>query len=137
MESKTRFELNYFIFLGSPAHGDCFGDDGDSVIWTARKNALDNDVVFFYFTAPVSSIVACGRVVGEPWLNEDIFSDWEGYWMTEVGHIEVFDRQKYIPIRKLREVFPDWRWLRYPRANTQVPAEIVKPFLELMRSFPS
>jgi hypothetical protein len=132
MQSKTRFELNYFIFLGSPSHGDAFGDDGGSVIWTARKEALANDVVFFYFTAPVSSIVACGRIIGEVWKNEDILSDWEGYWMAEVGHVEVFPKSKYIPIRKLRNVFPEWSWLRYPRANTKIPTELVRPFLELM-----
>lgn len=133
-EPKPRFELNYFIFLGQPSHGDAFGADDDSVIWTARKNALFNDVVFFYFTAPVSAIVACGRVIDEVWLNEDIQSDWEGKWMAEVGHVELFPENKYIPISKLRAIFPEWNWLKMPRQNTQIPADIVKPFLELMKS---
>jgi hypothetical protein len=123
---------NYFILLGSIDDSTCLVTDAD-VVWTSHKAANPDDVVFFYITAPVSAIVASGIVEGDYWLNEDIESRWEGKLMNEISILRGIDSPKpHVSMRRLREIFPEWNWLRYPRQNTQIPADLIEPFLELM-----
>ena len=119
---------NYYIFLGSQAdrhHLKKF----DLVGWTAHKNFTLNDTAFFYITAPVSAIVACGVMLEKLWVDDDPNSKWKGKVFAE---IYIQSDSLHIPIRHLRQLFPEWAWLRYPRQNALIPQEIVKPFLELV-----
>lgn len=120
---------NYFIFLGSPEHNPYLVKH-ELVVWTAHRNFTHNDVAFFYITAPFSMIVAQGIMLDDIFINEEYGSKWEGRIMAE---ILVKDDSLEIPISKLRALFPEWSWLKMPRQNTQIPADIVKPFLELRK----
>lgn len=122
MDSKS-----YFIFLGS-ADDSHYLEPDDVVGWTSQSEAEPDDMVFFYITAPVSAIVASGHIRSN-WLNEIVNSRYEGRLMSD---ILVNNNSLEIPIGKLRELFPEWNWLRYPRQNTQIPHDIAKPFLELV-----
>lgn len=126
-------DKNYFILLGSIEDSACLITD-EIVGWTSHKAVAVDDEVFFYITAPVSAIVASGIVLSENYTYEDFRSKWDGRLMTEI----VIDRgiespKPHVSMRRLREIFPEWNWLRYPRQNTQVPADIILPFLELMK----
>lgn len=126
-------DKNYFVFLGSIDDSSCLITDA-VVGWTSHKAIAVDDVVFFYIVAPVSAIVAEGIIVSDNWLNEDVGSKWEGRLMSEIVVDRGIDESKpHVSMRRLREIFPEWNWLRYPRQNTQVPADIILPFLELMK----
>lgn len=131
-EKYIRTELrSYYIFLGSPEDRHWI-QNNETVGWTSHRDAELDDRVFFYITAPVSAVVGYGHICGG-FKNEDIRSKYYERWMSE---ILVINDSLNIPFGNLRELFPDWRWLKFPRQNTQIPEEIVKPFLELVNEKP-
>lgn len=120
----------YFIFLGSKDDKQ-FLEADEVVGWTSHDRARKDDEIFFYICAPHSAIVAHGiKVYEDDWTHPpDTDKRFSGRAMTD---IVVRRADLNIPMRKLRELFPEWAWLRYPRQNTQIPEDLVKPFLELM-----
>lgn len=136
--SQKKKPKNNFVLLGGMADydradGDCLlkNSGDDHVVWTAHKNMKPGDRAFFYITAPVSAIVAAGTVFYEPWTNENLNSRWSNYPMTEIGDLVHLPEAKRLRIGRLRKLFPDWNWLRYPRANARIPDDISFPFIEL------
>lgn len=144
MNSDT---TNYFVLLGgmadfNRADGDALLSTlkGDHVVWTAHKNMRPGDLIFFYITAPISSVVASGIVRSEIWINAEKDSRWSNYPMAEIKITNHLDEKFHISMKNLRGLFPEWKWLAYPRVNCIVPEEIQKPFLELFKyhaRFPS
>lgn len=127
---------NYFILLGAARHLDFFRRNdlysNEPWFWTCPKSANKGDFGFVYLNAPVSQIVGCVKFIGEPFYNVDMFPRWANNWMVEIGEVKDFSSNENLTIAKLRELFPDGGWLRYPRGKTKIPAEILKPFLELV-----
>ncbi|HEX8564104.1 MAG TPA: hypothetical protein VF648_00450 [Pyrinomonadaceae bacterium] len=131
---------NHFILLGGAADfGHLDGskilgaDETDEFHWTVPKTAKADDEVFIYITAPLSAIVARAKCAENAWLQEHPLSDWQGYWMAELKDVEIFNEKKRIAMKLLRSLFPDWRWLAFPRQNVRIPDEFIKPFLELFQ----
>ncbi len=124
---------NYFILLGSPEDTQHLIKSKE-VHWTAMKQCKTEDVCFFYIVAPISAIVAQGVIDEAVWKNCNPNSRWKNRWIADV-YIQsgIADEKPHVSMRRLRELFPEWNWLRLPRQNTQIPADIVKPFLELMK----
>ena len=131
-KNKEKFirldERHHFVFLGSKE--DSLNLKRKNVVgWTSHSEVAVGDRIFFYITSPISAIIATGIATGHSWENEDFNSRWAGRLMTEAI---VFQDDLHIPIKELRELFPEWKWLRFPRQNTRIPHEVVKPFLELI-----
>jgi hypothetical protein len=127
---------NYYVLLGGAEHYDSFKDAtahaDEQWFWTVPKEARPGETAFIYLCAPVSRIVGRLSVIAEPFYNVDMFPRWKDNWMAEVGNVEYFEPRPELSIKGLRELFPDWGWLRYPRNKTRIPADLVGPFLELM-----
>jgi putative restriction endonuclease len=96
--------------------------------WTINSKAEIGDSVFFYLKAPLSSIVARGRVQSVP-KREDSNSEWFGHFTSDIGDLAMLPRPLHI--RELRSAFPDWDWLKSPRRSTRIPEGDVPQLLEM------
>lgn len=130
-------DKNYFILLGGAEHFDFFSDNlsfaDEQWFWTVPKTAQIGDTAFVYLCAPVSRIVGKIEVIAEPFYNINMFPNWANNWMAEIQFVEYFEPRPELTLKRLKELFEDWAWLRYPRGKTRIPAHIVQPFLELMK----
>ena len=129
---------NYYILMGGAEHLDFFEHNaryaGDQWFWTVPKGARAGEVGFVYLCAPVSRIVGRVEFIAKPFYNVGMFPEWADQWMAEVGNVVYFPTRHELTIRGLRELFSaDWGWPRYPRSKTIIPADIVQPFLELVK----
>ena len=129
----TLKNMNTFLVLGSDADGqslmeDCFASD--VAYWTLHKDAQIGDRILFYITAPISAVVAMGKVSSEPEYQPNPNEHWYKHWLGEVSELEVTNTTA---MRELRQMFPEWKQLFYLRQNARVPGEIVEPLLELLR----
>lgn len=135
-------DKNYFILQGGAEHLDYFENNpryesaGVEFFWTCPKRAVKGDTGFVYLCAPQSRIVGSVELVGEPFQNVgDVFRNpiMKDKYCVQIGRVKYLPFRPELTMRGLRELFAaDWAWLRYPRGNTQIPAHIVKPFLELI-----
>ena len=133
--------MNYYVLLGGPEHLPFFERHaafaGASWFWTTPKGAQVGDVAFVYMSAPVSRIVGRMEVKAPPFfhLGKTMFDNpqMSDQYVAEIGGVEYFPPRRELTIKGLRELFPEWGWLRYPRSKTKIPTEVLKPFLELMR----
>jgi hypothetical protein len=134
-ENKNK---NYFILLGGAEHIDFFREniffENQQWFWTVPKKAKKGDIGFVYLCAPISRIVGEIELTAEPFYNTHLFPRWENNWMAEIGNVKYFEPRPELKTKRLKELFPDWGWLRYPRGKTQIPVDIVEPFLELMNT---
>lgn len=136
-------DKNYYILQGGAEllfwfknHAKLIGTS-QQFFWTSPKQARKGDIGFIYLCAPQSRIVASVELLGEPFHNignmfqNEIMRD---KWCVEIGKAKYFEPRKELSMRGLRELFAtDWAWLRYPRGNTKIPAEILPPLLELLK----
>jgi hypothetical protein len=133
--------MDYYVLLGGPEHLDFFEHHeryaGDDWFWTMIKGAKVGDTCFVYMSAPVSRFVGSVEVVGEPFFHvgRTMFDNpkMSDQYVAEIGGVKYFEPRRELSIAGMRELLPDWGWLRYPRSKTRIPAEIVRPFLKLMR----
>lgn len=133
--------MNYYVLLGGPENLRFFerreAYAGRAWLWTMVKDARVGESCFVYLSAPVSRFVGRFKVKAEPFyhVGTTMFShpQLRDTWVAKVGDVEYFTGRPELAIKRLRELFPDWGWLRYPRGKTRIPDEVLKPFLELMR----
>lgn len=136
MSDKNHFILqggaeNHDFFL----HNEIFADE--QWFWTVPKGAKKGDIGFVYLCAPLSRIVGRVELTAEPVFNglpymfeAEVMRD---KWCAEIGKVKYFREREELKFMGLKKLFgADWGWIRYPRGNTKVPAEILQPFLELM-----
>lgn len=123
--------MSLYICLGTPpGHFEVLEDHsttGKNIDWTINSKAKIGDEVFFYLRAPLSSIVARGRVHSMP-KREDSDSEWFGHFMSDIGDISRLHRPLHI--REIRAAFPNWGYLKSPIRSSRVPDEIVPRLLE-------
>ena len=124
--------MSLYICLGTPpGHFEDLEDlstTGDYSGWTINSKAKIGDEVFFYLKAPLSSIVARGRVQNMP-KREDSDSEWFGHFMSDIGDISMLPRPLHI--REIRAAFPNWGYLKSPIRSSRVPDEIVPQLLQM------
>jgi hypothetical protein len=130
----------YYILLGGPEHLDFFENYEEPSIaeqwfWTVPKAARVYEIAFVYLTAPVSRIAGKLMIVGKPFYNTNEFENpkTQNKWMAEVNAVGYFKPRPELTLQGLRALFPDWGRLSYPRSKTSIPADIVQPFLELIK----
>lgn len=107
-------------------------DTGRSEFWYVPKLTAVGDTVLFYVEEPVSAIVAIGKAVSKPEATS------EKWYETKVGRVRLLDAP--ITLAELREMFPDWAWLRSVNAFAYVTPERSKALLkrcELKSSVPA
>lgn len=136
-------DKNYFILQGGAEHLDYFENNpryesaGVEFFWTCLKQAKKGDTALIYLCAPQSRIVGSVELTGEPFHNVgDMFKNpiMKDKYCVQIGKVKFFPFRRELTMRGLRELFAiDWAWLRYPRGNTKIPADIVQPFLELIQ----
>lgn len=134
--------MNYYILQGGAEHLDYFENNvryenfGVEFFWTCPKQALKGDICFVYLCAPLSRIVGQVSLIGEPFHNVgNVFKNsiMNGKWCVQIGEVKHIPFRHELTMKGLRELFAiDWAWLRYPRGNCKIPADIVQPFLELV-----
>lgn len=135
MNDKT-----FYILLGGAEHHRFFTNNADysdqQWFWTVPKTARRGDLALVYLCAPVSAIVGSVEITAEPFYNVDMFPAWKDNWMAEIGRVRYARSRPELGIKGLRELFPDWGWLRYPRGKARIPAEIVPALLKLINRSP-
>lgn len=132
-ENESLGESKLYVCLGSPTHLPDLRDleyPQDSVCWTINRKAEINDKAIFYLTAPVSAVVGFGNIIDVPW--EDTQSEWKEKHFTDINAIRIFDENKFITNREIRELFPEWRYMTQPRQSVLMLEAIRLPFWELM-----
>lgn len=77
---------------------------GRSVTFSVPRLAAIGDSVLFYLAAPISAIVAAGKAVTAPRATE------RKWYEARIGNIRMLDSP--IPLAELRDMFPEWAWLR-------------------------
>lgn len=100
---------DYSLLLRMSASGETH--DG----WGCPKAVREGDHVWFYITAPISSIVAHGNALrdatrGDNWTYE-----------TTIGEIEWID--PHISKKELLSLFPDWGWVKATRGKVQLDSQ--------------
>jgi hypothetical protein len=133
-------EMKYYVLLGGPEHLPFFERNaalaGHKWFWTMVKSAKVGDTCFVYMSAPVSRIVGLFKVVGEPFFHvgNTMFDNpqMRDQYVAEIGGVKYFQPRPELTMKGLRELFPEWGWLRYPRSKTSIPDKIVVPFLEMV-----
>lgn len=133
----TSVDRDYYILLGGAEHYNFFVNNkrfrGNHWFWTVTRGAQVGEKAFIYLTAPLSRIVGQVEIIAAPFYNVDMFKGkkTKNRWMAEVGNVIYFPQRRELTMSGLRELFPDWNWLFYPRGNTKIPAQFVRPLLEL------
>jgi predicted transcriptional regulator len=79
-------------------------DTGRAAAWWAPKLTAAGDTVLFYVIDPVSAIVAVGEAVSGTKATS------QKWYEVKVGKVRLLDSP--ITLVELREMFPDWAWLR-------------------------
>lgn len=102
--------------------------DHGTTVWTINKDAKRGERVIIYMTSPVSAFVAVGVLVTDAW-PEPQGSEWEGFWMAEVGELS------WLPVPATRgellSRIPAWRYMYSPIRSQVVDPRHV-PELERM-----
>ncbi len=82
---------------------------GRSIVWKFLSDTRRGDRLLIYFNYPHSEIVATAIALEDSWPEE------EGGFFGRMGEIQLLADP--IHIAELRELFPQWAWLRYPRSK--------------------
>lgn len=100
--------------------------DHGTTVWTINKDAKRGERVIFYMTSPVSAFVAVGVLVTDAW-QEPKGSEWEGFWMAEIGELRLLAAP--VTRKELLRRVPRWRYM-YSPIMSQVVREQHVPELE-------
>jgi hypothetical protein len=98
-------------------HGWLLAHERRNTTWSCPKHARVGDQVFNYIVAPVSQVLATARVITKPRPGHEIGSVWR--YVGRIGSIRLL--RSPIPLSELKELCPNWAWLRYPRAYAYIP----------------
>lgn len=119
------------ICLGSPFHLSVLNEK-KRVAWTVKNSCSKGNLAVFYLTTPISAIVGYGQIISEPWFESQSF--WQDKYFAEIDKIVMFKKEKFIQIKTLRNLFPEWRYWLQPRQSVFVPEQLTKPFTELLEN---
>lgn len=100
--------------------------DHGTTVWTINKDAKRGERVIFYMTSPISAFVAVGVLVTDAW-QEPKGSEWEGFWMAEIGELRLLAAP--VTRKELLRRVPRWRYM-YSPIMSQVVREQYVPELE-------
>jgi hypothetical protein len=128
-----------YVCLGNPRDHlpDLEGDIADraTVDWTINSKAGPGDMVVFYFTQPLSQILAKGTVLSAPVRNDEPGDYWEGKYFCTIGELAWLPTP--IHIRDLRATWPQWGWLKSPIPSVRVPDDVAEWLSDRMGSTPA
>jgi predicted transcriptional regulator len=95
---------------------------GRRASWYAPKLTATGDTVLFYIEKPVSAIVAKGTALSR---TKPTRLKW---YETKVGRVRLLESP--ITLSELRQLFPNWAWLRSPNQFAYVSPERAKALLK-------
>jgi hypothetical protein len=79
-------------------------DTGKSAFWSAPRLTAAGDIVLFYVERPISAIVAVGKALSSARPTDD------KWYEAKIGEVRLLNFPITLP--ELRQMFPDWAWLR-------------------------
>jgi hypothetical protein len=124
--------MQYHIVLGSEANLADLRQDGELdgfTIWTINKKARTGDYAFFYFTSPVSAVVAMGVCQSNAALVTDQDDDWFGFHMIQIGEIEFLNN----PVKRADLIdLPGWRYFYSPIQSAVVRESAAPQFRRII-----
>jgi hypothetical protein len=99
--------------------------------WACGKNTKAGDILLIYFLQPHSKIVASAVALKDAQPGD--------YWpfMTRIGKIRLLPSP--ITLAEMKEMFPRWNWLNYPRSKQyldEAKAEVLLKRAELKLKTP-
>ena len=99
--------------------------------WYAPKLTAPKDIVLFYIEQPVSAIVAKGKALSRARATR------LKWYEAKVGNIRLLESP--ISLLELRQMFPDWVWLRSVNQFSYITPERAKALLKRceLKSSPS
>lgn len=131
-----------FIVQGKSTHLESLYEDEQNPTdeydscWTCPKDVRPNDLMLIYLLSPVSAIVGYARFASEPFINEEIGSEWRGKRMAVYRDLSLLNPENFITLGEMRAYFPDWFWVNRPQGATVVPdgakLQIREPLLTLL-----
>lgn len=83
--------------------------NGRSIEWEFMRDTRRGDRLLIYFNRPYSEIVATAVALEDTWPGEG------GGFRGRMGEIKLLADP--VSFAELRELFPSWAWLRYPRSK--------------------
>lgn len=92
-----------------------------SPCWTCPSQVRKGDTMLIYLMSPISAIVGKAIFSSEPFLMNDLESEWYGWRMATYEKLEILPEENFISRLRLNELFPQWYWTRRPQGATQVP----------------
>lgn len=117
------------ILVGAAADYEYLQDraaTGTTGWWSSLKNAQPGDIAYFYVERPYSGIVAVGRIKCPMRGNRR----WP--YRSYIHRVRLLAEP--ITIRRLKSVFPHWKWLTYPRHACYAPENIARRLATLARA---
>lgn len=123
VEGRVRRAAYHVSVLGAKYLGGLIEDAlaGLTVETTINRFARPGDRVLFYVPLPVSALVGRAVVVTPPAPYEDAQSEWDGYLMSEMEEVAVFE--EYVPRSELLSRYPLWRYFYTPVFSVSVKEE--------------
>lgn len=101
--------------------------------WTCPGTAKPGDLLLFYLMRPLSSIVGTAQVAAEPFVNNDLDSEWFGARMAEYENLTMLAREDYLSLWQMQEFFPAWHWTKRPQGAVKIPDIYKKDLLSFLK----
>ncbi|SRR6266849_9220001 len=95
---------------------------GKSEFWSVPKKTAAKDTILFYVERPDSAIIAVGEA-----LTSASATDAKWY-EAKIGKVRLLDSQ--IPLSELRQMFPNWAWLRNVNMFAYLKPEYARALLK-------
>ena len=89
--------------------------------WTCSSTVTKGDTMLIYLMSPVSAIIGQAVFSSEPFMMNDQDSEWFGYRMATYENLKIMPQENFISLRRLKELFPEWRWTTRPQGAVKVP----------------
>jgi hypothetical protein len=121
-----RKNSNVQIIISNATHGkkllESMAAKGRTAFWHAPRLTAAGDELLFYVEEPVSAIVATGKAVS---ATRKTSKKWHE---VKVGGVRLLDMPITLP--ELRNMFPDWGWLRSVNMFAYVNSERSRALLK-------
>jgi hypothetical protein len=129
MKKATFITVSHADYLGTLLEDASAGGESN---WTLSRHARPGDRVLLYLKAPVSAIVAWGRVSSIPIRLDDPSEPWHGHFCADLEALAMTPAR--VTRESLRAAFPEWRYWKQPRQSVRVPAGYEPLLLKMVES---
>ena len=126
MSRATFITVSHADYLGTLLEDSSAGGESN---WTLSRHARPGDRMLIYLKAPVSAIVAWGRVSSVPLRLDEPDSPWFGHFCADIEALSMTPSR--VSRDALLNAFPMWRYWMQPRTSVRVPDEYIERLMSL------